>query len=614
MEGRSLPSQWFTWAPTDALTYEVRLMTRDSEATFELSSNLYDEDGDRIFNYFEPPQMYRQKYGAMLRWNITQSQSGRQVPHYMYAASSVEYSLTVVTPPVYVYEIAVDELVDDHIDFMALEIARPGEATIVQLSFKYPLFGVLHSKAWISSAGWVSFEQPVEMGVFVGMAVVACGAEFTSRSSVLLDSGPVTVAALESELRVRWVGALFNSSDESDVTLSLRPDGSATISWDQIHLGPGGSLRHGMVCRLVAPGNSSIDTDRLITAVPDASGHNTGVTVVQNERLWSSVDVVAVDATRYFDSSATIWHHKLNSSIEDGVQVTTTTPATFEVRDGPCTLESSGRCVGRPKGYGPSESCKISVSGQATIRCPLFDVELDYDGVSIDSRPFYTCPQGVDVSSSSNIFWNSDGGLEGRGWQICAEDSVLRPTINEAVPDDTNRSMTCNSDDNALIFSWFGVECAVMVAKTPTCDYDLAAFLGKSADGIPSGRGAGVPRGTLLRAICPLSCGCDACGDPICKSSRLQPDAEPVNVQADGQCVVQGSCVGMYIGGQFPPPCSIQVDAPAVIYCNMFHMSGWSGSTDGVIEGLVIDGKQFNGAGAPPGGGCPEGLHVAPTS
>ena len=42
-------------------------------------------------------------------------------------------------------------------------------------------------------------------------------------------------------------------------------------------------------------------------------------------------------------------------------------PSWFVVNSGPCTVSQGGRCVGRPQGYGPDESCTIAVGGVVDI-------------------------------------------------------------------------------------------------------------------------------------------------------------------------------------------------------------------------------------------------------
>ncbi len=48
----------------------------------------------------------------------------------------------------------------------------------------------------------------------------------------------------------------------------------------------------------------------------------------------------------------------------------------FSIVSGPCTLESGGRCVGRPAGYSDSETCQISSTKTARLEaCPIFNTE-----------------------------------------------------------------------------------------------------------------------------------------------------------------------------------------------------------------------------------------------
>ena len=119
----------------------------------------------------------------------------------------------------------------------------------------------------------------------------------------------------------------------------------------------------------------------------------------------------------------------------------------FTVESGPCTLDLGGRCVGRRRGYSPSEVCVISSHATATLGpCPVFDTEATYDYLIIDDERFDSgqCPEGRRVLPGSVIAWQSDASVEGTGWEICAEapqtaSTTPPPPIAPAPPSPSSR-------------------------------------------------------------------------------------------------------------------------------------------------------------------------------
>ena len=99
------------------------------------------------------------------------------------------------------------------------------------------------------------------------------------------------------------------------------------------------------------------------------------------------------------------------------------TTGSFRVDSGPCELLQGGSCVGRPSGYGNSESCSIAVTASSTLgACPVFTTETGYDFLNIGGVNYHgtSCPTGASVLSGSTISWRSDGSVAGDGWEICA--------------------------------------------------------------------------------------------------------------------------------------------------------------------------------------------------
>lgn len=96
--------------------------------------------------------------------------------------------------------------------------------------------------------------------------------------------------------------------------------------------------------------------------------------------------------------------------------------SSFRVDSGPCELSQGGSCVGRPNGYGGSETCSITaMSSIAALSCPIFNTGQGYDYLTIDGTQYggTDCPTGVSVSSGSSVSWSSDGSAAGAGWEIC---------------------------------------------------------------------------------------------------------------------------------------------------------------------------------------------------
>ena len=109
----------------------------------------------------------------------------------------------------------------------------------------------------------------------------------------------------------------------------------------------------------------------------------------------------------------------------------------FAVESGPCTLEMGGQCVGRPAGYAASETCVISSHAAVTLGpCPVFDTEATHDYLMIDDQRFDggQCPEGRRVLQGSVIAWQSDGSVEGAGWEICAESQSQQQPASRPPP------------------------------------------------------------------------------------------------------------------------------------------------------------------------------------
>ena len=113
-------------------------------------------------------------------------------------------------------------------------------------------------------------------------------------------------------------------------------------------------------------------------------------------------------------------------------------PGTFAVSSGPCAVSDGGRCVGRAGGYGPSETCAITVGGGGGVlgACGVFDTWPGQDPLILPDGSQHTgsdCPVGAVLSPGDSVGWTSDGSVQGNngnglprsdyglggGWQIC---------------------------------------------------------------------------------------------------------------------------------------------------------------------------------------------------
>lgn len=92
----------------------------------------------------------------------------------------------------------------------------------------------------------------------------------------------------------------------------------------------------------------------------------------------------------------------------------------FTVTFGPCTVSDSGRCVGRPDGYLPSETCAITVDGGGGTlgACGVFDMTPPNYGDYLTLPDGSThvgsdCPTGVALLPGDSVGWTSSANQQG---------------------------------------------------------------------------------------------------------------------------------------------------------------------------------------------------------
>ena len=294
------PGEWFSFRPTVANAFlEVRLLAEgqaEGEISSSIAPDIFDGHGDRVPTLVAPT-LYSRRDGSMLRWNTSTAGTG---PFFVRVVVTARHSVVVASPQP--YEVVLKEVRSSDWSTAAPLSASHGAAVAVRLPFAFKFFGVEQQHIWVSKSGYISFEEQ-RRGTFADVgsihsAVVACGGHF----ELARDGAAVTMMQSATELQVRWRGALFNSSELSDVVLSLNRDGSVSIGWAAVHLSSGGSSENGLVAWLslnaTVVGNGS-ETFETVLLGADASAHT-----------------ISIDATRYFATSATLRPYSVNTSAD----------------------------------------------------------------------------------------------------------------------------------------------------------------------------------------------------------------------------------------------------------------------------------------------------------
>ena len=88
----------------------------------------------------------------------------------------------------------------------------------------------------------------------------------------------------------------------------------------------------------------------------------------------------------------------------------------FVVTSGPCA--TYGRCVGRTEGYGPRETCTITVGGSGGVLgpCAVFDTYNYMDHVTLPGGAAHEgsdCTEGAALAPGDAIAWHSSGDRQG---------------------------------------------------------------------------------------------------------------------------------------------------------------------------------------------------------
>ena len=306
--------EWFSFvSATVNIIYEVRLvmdsqgLTDTTSFSLSIDSEVFDGAGERVVStagLFERPGQ------IMRRWNIS-SRLGAQ--HYIRVKSTARHAMTVVAVPGYTaaeYELppTTTEI------WTVLPIATDASARAVQLQFGFKFFGKRYTRLWIAErSGFVTFEgediHGQQQSAGPRTAAVVCDGAFDFGK----NESEVAMLSTANALQLRWRTPLFDSTVLSDVSLTLRSDGSLSMRWAELNLEGGGSLQHKLVIWLAHSAALNRSTDGIY--VPDER-HRTGdhFATVQNGQP-DAVRREAMGFSRYFSSvAAAVTHYRPNAT------------------------------------------------------------------------------------------------------------------------------------------------------------------------------------------------------------------------------------------------------------------------------------------------------------
>ena len=294
--GRS--GEWFSFRPTAANAFvEVRLLVEGQAEGLILSSiapDIFDGHGDRVPTPV-PPTLHSRRDGSMLRWNTSTAGTG---PFFVRGVVTARHSVVVASPQP--YQVVLEEVRSP--DWSAAAPLSVADAAVgVRLPFPFKFFGVEHGQIWVGASGYISFEEQ-RSGSFADVgsahsAIIACGGQFE------LDGAAVTMMQSETELQVRWRGSLFESTEVSDVSLSLYRDGSMSIGWAAIHLS-GGSLEFGLSAWLLSDPERNMSLTEGAQISDESESGSTLAGAIMLSGPAAAAKVVPMDASRYKTLSA----------------------------------------------------------------------------------------------------------------------------------------------------------------------------------------------------------------------------------------------------------------------------------------------------------------------
>jgi hypothetical protein len=230
------PGAWYSFSAAARHTYhEIQLRT-DGDCFHSISTDIMDSDAV-LMHPVVSPSLHRRSNGVMLRWNIT---SGGGPCYVRVTSPELDslFSMVAVTPPEY-RQAPISSKSWPNYGTERIELSvRVGYAASIDIGFNFPFFGLVYDRIWVSSAGYVAFEQPLETDVFVGMDVVHSAAVAAVGVYDLAHPGAtLTVAHVgTTQLEVVWHAPLYDSMKFTDVGLRLGSDGTIVAQWKRIVL------------------------------------------------------------------------------------------------------------------------------------------------------------------------------------------------------------------------------------------------------------------------------------------------------------------------------------------------------------------------------------------
>jgi hypothetical protein len=262
--------------------HEIQLRT-EGMSSFSISTDILDSNTEPVAATV-PPILHWRTDGVMLRWNITQGGG----PYFVSVTSSdraMPFSIVVVVPPTYEW-VPVEPMNEPQSGGTKTELVlSAGAAQAVELGFSFPFFGLVYDRVWITSAGYIVFEEPAQTDAFFGLdtvhsAIVAAAGDFdlTNPGATLSVSHRNRAGA--TRLDVVWRAPLYSSFKFSDVGLSLSDDGSVWIQWNRIDLAVGGSLKHKLELELTFEQLPTISSTGDSTGAPPSVGPPTDVVTI----------------------------------------------------------------------------------------------------------------------------------------------------------------------------------------------------------------------------------------------------------------------------------------------------------------------------------------------
>jgi hypothetical protein len=256
MGGR--PGEWFAFSPSvDGAHHEIRVSAghgHDPSSGGNTISILGMFDSEAELLGGEVPTIHHSTAGMMLRWNSSFHVGSAVYFHLSSAVDSV-YELAVVLPPRYTWSQGSGQTTPAPTAEVRITVLSDA-ATMLTLPFAFPFFGLAYTQIWVSSAGYVSFQElSTQAEPFRGVGSLYTAILAAAGQMDLTHNGAHVTKSQATEHDMEWVeiawhAPLYRSGTMSEVSIRLRVDGSFDIAWAGIDLSNGGSLSYQLACHL----------------------------------------------------------------------------------------------------------------------------------------------------------------------------------------------------------------------------------------------------------------------------------------------------------------------------------------------------------------------------